>query len=74
MVGQVEKEKQNDGTRKWKFQSLKTTGKFLTITIIHIKAKFIKEKNWADVGNSLSSPLQNNPAYCSSFLNAIIHF
>ena len=67
MVGQVEKEKQNDGTRKWKFQSLKTIGKFLTLEINYIKAKFIKEKNWADVGKSLSSPLPNNPAYCSSF-------
>ena len=44
MVGQVEKEKQNDGTRKWKFQSLKTIGKFLTLEINYIKAKFIKEK------------------------------
>ena len=50
MVGQVEKEKQNDGTRKWKFQSLKTIGKFLALKINYIKAKFIKEKNCANMG------------------------
>ena len=60
MVGQVEKEKQNDGTRKWKFQSLQTIGKVLISKINYIKAKFIKEKIWVDVGKSLKSPLPNN--------------
>ena len=55
MVGQVEKEKQNDGIRRWKFQSLKTIGKFLPLKINYVKAKFIKEKIWVDVGKSLKT-------------------
>ena len=55
MVGQVEKEKQNDGIRRWKFQSLKTIGKFLTLKMNYIIAKFITENNWADMYNRMST-------------------